>query len=119
VAKSLSTIKNQGIDTAAPSQKRTSGLPIGSPVRLGTAFCRCASKIGRKPLATALWGRASRTACCSSPLRFLDVDRRAIECQKLSASEAPVPGRHHVGIPGDFISECPGDFIGIRTKTCR
>jgi hypothetical protein len=23
-------------------------------------------------------------------------------------------GRHHVGTPGDIISECPGDFIGIR-----
>jgi hypothetical protein len=35
-------------------------------------------------------------------------------CHKLSASEAPDPGRHHVGILGDIISECPGDFIGIR-----
>jgi hypothetical protein len=33
----------------------------------------------------------------------------------LSASEAPNPGRHHVGTPGDIISECPGDFVGIRT----
>jgi len=32
----------------------------------------------------------------------------------LSASEAPDPGRHHVGTPGDIISECPGDFVGIR-----
>jgi hypothetical protein len=24
------------------------------------------------------------------------------------------PRRHQVGIPGDIISECPGDFIGIR-----
>ena len=31
-------------------------------------------------------------------------------------SEAPDPGRHHVGIPGDIISECPGDFIGIRIE---
>jgi hypothetical protein len=37
-----------------------------------------------------------------------------IGCNKLSASEAPDPGRHHVGTPGDIISECPGDFIGIR-----
>jgi hypothetical protein len=28
------------------------------------------------------------------------------------------PGRHHVGTPGDFISECLGDFIGIRTPVC-
>jgi hypothetical protein len=33
----------------------------------------------------------------------------------LSASEAPNPGRHHLGAPGDIISECPGDFVGIRT----
>jgi hypothetical protein len=33
----------------------------------------------------------------------------------LSASEAPDPGRHHVGTPGDIISECPGDFVGIRS----
>jgi hypothetical protein len=31
----------------------------------------------------------------------------------LSASEAPNPGRHHVGTPGDIISECPGDFVGM------
>ena len=41
----------------------------------------------------------------------------AAECKKLSASEAPDPGRHHVGTPGDIISECPGDFVGIRILT--
>src|SRR6266571_5256691 len=35
-------------------------------------------------------------------------------CQKLFASEAPDPGRHHVGIPDDIISECPGSFVGRR-----
>jgi hypothetical protein len=35
--------------------------------------------------------------------------------QKSSASEAPDPGRHHVGTPGDIISECPGDFVEIRS----
>jgi integrase len=35
--------------------------------------------------------------------------------QKTHASEAPDPGRHHVGIPGDIIPESPGDFVGIRT----
>jgi hypothetical protein len=39
-----------------------------------------------------------------------------IGCNKLSASEEPDPGRHHVGTPGDIISECPGDFIGIRSQ---
>jgi hypothetical protein len=34
----------------------------------------------------------------------------------LSASEAPNPGRHHLGAPGDIISECPGDFVGIRNQ---
>jgi putative tryptophan/tyrosine transport system substrate-binding protein len=28
---------------------------------------------------------------------------------------APDPGRHHVGTPGDIISECPSDFVGIRS----
>jgi hypothetical protein len=38
----------------------------------------------------------------------------ATECKKLSASKAPDPGRHHVGTPGDIMSEHPGDFVGIR-----
>jgi hypothetical protein len=38
------------------------------------------------------------------------------QCKKLSASEAPDPGRHHIGTPGDIISECPGDFVRIRTS---
>ena len=42
------------------------------------------------------------------------IDRPTIGCNKLSASEAPDPGRDHLGTPGDIISECPGDFIGIR-----
>ncbi len=36
---------------------------------------------------------------------------------KSSASEAPDPGPHHVGTPGDIISECLGDFSGIRSLT--
>jgi hypothetical protein len=28
-------------------------------------------------------------------------------------------GRHHVGTPGGIISECPGDFVGIRTLDTR
>jgi hypothetical protein len=39
----------------------------------------------------------------------------ATRCKKSSASKAPDPGRHHVGTPGDIISECPGDFVGIRS----
>jgi hypothetical protein len=37
----------------------------------------------------------------------------------LSASLAPDPGRHHVGTPGDIISECLGDFVGIRSVSPR
>src|SRR5439155_6877190 len=56
------------------------------------------------------------TACdARAPTSHPRIDRRATECEKLSASEAPDPGRHHVGTPGDIISECPGDFVGIRT----
>ena len=40
----------------------------------------------------------------------------ATRCQKSPASEAPRPGRHHVGITGGIISECPGDFVGIRIR---
>jgi hypothetical protein len=29
------------------------------------------------------------------------------------------PGRHHLGTPGDIISECLGDFIGIRNQEGR
>jgi hypothetical protein len=38
------------------------------------------------------------------------------ECQKLFASEASDPGRHHVGILGDIIPESPGGFVGIRSQ---
>src|SRR5947209_12775767 len=61
----------------------------------------------------ALVGRQGGTA--RAPTSHPRIDRRATECEKLSASEAPDPGRHHVGTPGDIISECPGDFVGIRT----
>ena len=40
------------------------------------------------------------------------------DCHKLSASKAPDPGRHHLRTLGDIISECPGDFVGIRTPPC-
>jgi transposase len=49
------------------------------------------------------------------PTKHPRIDRTTTECQKLFASEAPDPGRHHVGTPGDIISECPGDFVGIRS----
>jgi hypothetical protein len=37
-----------------------------------------------------------------------------IEVSPAAASEAPDPGRHHVGILGDIIPESPGGFVGIR-----
>jgi hypothetical protein len=33
---------------------------------------------------------------------------------KIIRQRGSAPGRHHVGIPGDIISERPGDFVGIR-----
>jgi hypothetical protein len=33
----------------------------------------------------------------------------------MTASEAPRPGRHHLGMPGAIKSECLGGFVGIGT----
>src|SRR5438270_3658903 len=65
---------------------------------------------------TTRTGSISPAIACAAraPTSHPRIDRRATECEKLSASEAPDPGRHHVGTPGDIISECPGDFVGIR-----
>jgi Transposase, Mutator family len=49
------------------------------------------------------------------PTKHPRIDRTTTECQKLFASEAPDPGRHHVGILGDIIPESPGGFVGIRS----
>ncbi len=55
------------------------------------------------------------TACDALvPTKHPRIDRPTTECQKLFASEAPDPGRHHVGILGDIIPESPGGFVGIR-----
>jgi hypothetical protein len=53
------------------------------------------------------------TGCDAHAPRLPRIDRAATECKKLSASEAPDPGRHHVGTPGGIVSECLGDFVGI------
>ena len=34
----------------------------------------------------------------------------------ITSQRGPRPGRHHVGILGAIISECLGDFVGIRTR---
>jgi len=44
------------------------------------------------------------------------IDSPTAEWHKSCASEAPNPGRHHVGTPGEIISECLGDFIGNRMQ---
>src|SRR5262245_39548323 len=55
------------------------------------------------------------TACDAlEPTNHPRIDRTTTECQKLFASEAPDPGRHHVGTLGDIIPESPGGFVGIR-----
>jgi hypothetical protein len=99
---------------AAPLKKRTSGLPTGS---LADDEAILAANRPQKPLARygAMEGALARGLLRLSTPQDRDVDRPATECNKLSASEASDPGRHHVGIPGAIISECPGDFIGIRT----
>src|SRR5260370_38832270 len=43
--------------------------------------------------------------------------KRNVRCHELPASEAPRPGRLHVGILGAIKSECPGDFVGIRRNS--
>src|SRR5262245_20023396 len=61
-------------------------------------------------------GSISPATACDAlvPTKHPRIDQPATECQKLSASEAPDPGRHHVGILGDIIPESPGGFVGIR-----
>jgi hypothetical protein len=57
-------------------------------------------------------------ACYASPrrnVRTLTIAQP--NATNYPASEAPDPGRHHVGIPSDIISECLGDFIEIRSPT--
>ena len=58
-------------------------------------------------------GRACDIDAPASQPRMTDP---ATRCQKLPASEALRPGRHHVGIPGDIISGRPDDFAGIHTR---
>ena len=65
-----------------------------------------------RSLATALPGGRARSRPALRPRR--PIDRPTTECHKLSASEGAGPGRHHVGTPGDIISERPGDIISER-----
>jgi hypothetical protein len=44
------------------------------------------------------------------------IDPPKTEGHKSFASEAPDPGRHHVGMLGDIISESLGDFSGVSTS---
>jgi hypothetical protein len=98
---------------AAPLKKTNQQPSYGVPCRRRSHSCR--KSPASRSLATALSKARSLAAYCASARRMVgDVDHSATECHKLSASEASDPGRHHVGIPGDFIAECPGDFIGIR-----
>jgi hypothetical protein len=69
----------------------------------------------RKYVLKGLQSFSPSTACdAPAPASHPRIDRCPTECKKLSASEAPDPGRHHLGTPGDIMSECPGDFVGIR-----
>jgi hypothetical protein len=35
---------------------------------------------------------------------------------RYSRQRGAAPRRHHLVSPGDIISECPGDFVGIRNR---
>src|SRR5215468_12747243 len=66
-----------------------------------------------RSLATALSEGALARACLphaltrerGSSLGVAAIDRSKTEWHKLSASKATGPGRHHLGMPGDIISE--------------
>jgi hypothetical protein len=119
--KPLSKTENRGTDIAAPSQKTHQRPSYGLGSFALSGFCRNPAKLAPrpcKPLARygAMEGRARSRLAAHSSRHIPRIDRPAIRCNKSRASEAPHPGRHHVGIPGDIISECPGDFVGIRTS---
>jgi hypothetical protein len=42
------------------------------------------------------------------------LDRHLLSAKKYTCQRGAEPGRHHLVIPGDIISERPGDFVGIR-----
>ncbi len=115
-----STIKNGG--------SRHSGLlSKNAPAAFLRARFVCPERILPHPERNQASSPASRSLATALPegalargllrLRLIPrIDRPTIGCNKLPASEAPDPGRHHLGTPGDIISECPGDIIGIRSK---
>jgi hypothetical protein len=94
--------ENGGTDIAAPSQKTHQRPPYGlasltqGPFRANPALNRL---IARK--------RARSLAACCAQARGSSARMTAPDATNLSAS------RHRT--PGDLISECPGDFVGIRT----
>jgi hypothetical protein len=45
------------------------------------------------------------------------LDRHLLSAKKYTCQRGAEPGRHHLVIPGDIISERPGDFVGIRNLT--
>jgi hypothetical protein len=49
-----------------------------------------------------------------SRARFTDTT----QCEKYTCQRDTEPGRHHLVIAGDIISERPGDFVGIRSLQC-
>jgi hypothetical protein len=60
------------------------------------------------------------TACADPvPTSQPRIDRPTHQMPEIIRQRGTAPGRHHVGIPGDIISECPGDFVGIRTLVGR
>jgi hypothetical protein len=71
-----------------------------------------------RSLATALSGARSLAACSTPSSGLLQaLTAPQLNAKDLFRQRGTGPGRHHVGTPGDIISECPGDFVGIRTLT--
>jgi hypothetical protein len=78
-----------------------SGCPDAGK-RIPGARCLCSGTLRTQGINSGPRGRLGKPATGTEP------------------SEEPrhrTPGRHHVGTPGDIISECPGDFVGIRSPS--
>jgi hypothetical protein len=115
----MPTIKKRGADIATPSQKKHQRPSYGLALFALSGFCRDpAQNLVSSPASRSLATALPEGALAGGLLRLRlipRIDRPTIGCNKLSASEAPAPGRHHLGTPGEIISECPGDFVGIRS----
>jgi IstB-like ATP binding protein len=94
-------------DHRPPSQPRSEAfilprMQTSTPASRSLATAPCGSALARGLLRPTL------------PSLRPGLTAQRPDAKNYPASEAPQPGRHHVGIQGDIMSECPGDFVGIR-----